>query len=57
MVFAAFPPSEMHPTALALNIVAAAHSTGVFNRNKVVSWSKLKPLLLSSLPNGSADSL
>jgi hypothetical protein len=50
MAFAAFPPSEMRPTALALNIVAAAYSTWVFNRKRVVDWSKLKPLLLSSLP-------
>jgi uncharacterized protein len=50
MAFAAFPPSEMRPTALALNIVAAAYSTWVFNRKRVVDWSKLKPLLLASLP-------
>jgi uncharacterized membrane protein YfcA len=50
MAFAAFPPGEMRPTALALNIVAAAYSTWVFNRKRVVDWSKLKPLLLSSLP-------
>jgi hypothetical protein len=50
MAFAAFPPSEMRPTALALNIVAAAYSTWVFSRKHVVDWSKLKLLLLSSLP-------
>jgi uncharacterized membrane protein YfcA len=50
MAFAAFPPSERRPTALALNLVAAAYSTWVFDRSKVVNWSKLKPLLLSSLP-------
>jgi uncharacterized protein len=50
MAFAAFPPSEMRPTALALNIVAAAYSTWVFNREKVVDWRKLRPLLFSSLP-------
>jgi uncharacterized membrane protein YfcA len=50
MAFAAFSPSEMRPTALALNIVAAAYSTWVFNRKKVVDWRKLRPLLLSSLP-------
>ncbi len=50
MAFAAFPPGEMRPTALALNIVAAAYSTSVFKRKRVVDWSKLKPLLLSSLP-------
>jgi uncharacterized membrane protein YfcA len=50
MAFAAFPPSEMRPTALALNIVAAAYSTWAFNRENVVDWGKLKLLLLSSLP-------
>jgi uncharacterized protein len=50
MAFAAFPATEMRPTALALNIVAAAYSTWVFNREKVVDWRKLRPLLLSSLP-------
>ena len=54
MAFAAFPPSEMRPTALALNIVAAAYSTWVFNREKVVDWRKLRPLLLSSLPTALA---
>jgi uncharacterized membrane protein YfcA len=50
MAFAAFPPSDMRPTALALNIVAATYSTWVFNRERVVDWKKLKPLLLASLP-------
>lgn len=50
MTFAAFSPNEMRPTALALNIVAAAYSTWVFNRQRVIDWHKLKPLLLSSLP-------
>jgi hypothetical protein len=50
MAFAAFPPSEMRPTALALNIVAATYSTRVFNREKAVDWKKLRPLLFSSLP-------
>jgi hypothetical protein len=50
MAFAAFPAAEMRPTALALNIVAATYSTWVFNRNKVVDWQKLQPLLLSSIP-------
>jgi uncharacterized protein len=45
MAFAAFPSTEMRPTALALNIVAAAYSTWVFNREKVVDWRKLRPLL------------
>jgi uncharacterized membrane protein YfcA len=50
MAFAAFPSTEMRPTALALNVVAAAYSTWVFNREKVVDWRRLRPLLLSSLP-------
>lgn len=50
MAFATFPPSEMRPTALTLNIVAAAYSTWVFSHNKVVDWQKLRLLLASSLP-------
>ncbi len=50
MAFAAFPANEMRPTALALNVVAATYSTWAFNRNKVVDWGKLWPLLLSSVP-------
>jgi uncharacterized membrane protein YfcA len=50
MAFAAFPPAEMRPTALALNVVAATYSTWVFSRNKVVDWRKLRLLLLSSIP-------
>lgn len=54
MAFVAFPSAEMRPTALALNIVAATYSTWVFNREKVVDWQKLRPLLLSSLPTALA---
>ena len=50
MAFAAFPASEMRPTALGLNIVAATYSTWMFNRKKVVDWEKLRPLLLASIP-------
>jgi uncharacterized membrane protein YfcA len=50
MAFAAFPPAEMRPTALALNIVAATYSTWVFNRKRVIDWGKLIPLLISSMP-------
>ena len=35
MAFAAFPATEMRPTALALNIVAAAYSTWVFTGNAI----------------------
>jgi uncharacterized membrane protein YfcA len=54
MAFAAFPASEMRPTALGLNIIAAAYSTWVFNRKKVVDWAKLRPLLFASLPTALA---
>jgi hypothetical protein len=30
MAFASFPPSEMRPTALLLNVVAATYSTWLF---------------------------
>jgi uncharacterized membrane protein YfcA len=50
MAFASFAPSEMRPTALLLNIVAATYSTWLFNRGRHVDWIKLRPLLLASLP-------
>jgi hypothetical protein len=50
MAFAALPSSEMRPTALTLNIVAATYSTWIFSREKVIDWKKLRRLLISSLP-------
>jgi uncharacterized membrane protein YfcA len=50
MAFASFPSNEMRPTALLLNIVAATYSTWIFNRGSLVDWTKLKPLLIASLP-------
>jgi uncharacterized membrane protein YfcA len=50
MAFASFPPNEMRPTALLLNIVAATYSTWLFNRGSHIDWGKLKPLLIASLP-------
>jgi uncharacterized protein len=50
MAFASFPSSEMRPTALLLNIVAATYSTWLFNRGSLVDWLKLRPLVLASLP-------
>jgi uncharacterized protein len=50
MAFAAFPSNEMRPTALLLNIVAATYSTWLFNRGNHIDWTKLKPLLIASLP-------
>jgi uncharacterized membrane protein YfcA len=40
----------MRPTALLLNVVAATYSTWVFSRSNLVDWTKLKPLLVASLP-------
>jgi uncharacterized membrane protein YfcA len=50
MAFASFSPEEMRPTALMLNIVAAAYSTWLFNRGSLVDWRKLRPLLIASVP-------
>jgi molybdate transport system regulatory protein len=50
MAFASFPSNEMRPTALLLNIVAATFSTWLFNRESLVDWVKLGPLLLASVP-------
>lgn len=57
MAFAAFPSSEMRPTALALNIVVAGYSTWVFNQKRVVDWRTLRPLLFSSLPTALAGGI
>ncbi|MFB9264623.1 sulfite exporter TauE/SafE family protein [Bradyrhizobium erythrophlei] len=57
MAFAALPPTQMRPTALALNIVVATYSTWVFNRNKVIDWTMLRPLVLSSMPTALAGGL
>jgi uncharacterized protein len=54
MAFASFPSSEMRPTALLLNVVAATCSTWIFNRGSLVDWAKLKPLLIASLPTALA---
>jgi uncharacterized protein len=50
MAFASFSPEEMRPTALMLNIAAAAYSTWLFDRGSLVDWRKLRPLLIASLP-------
>jgi len=54
MAFASFPPGEMRPTALLLNIVAASYSTWLFNRASLVEWAKLRPLLFASVPTALA---
>jgi uncharacterized membrane protein YfcA len=50
MAFTAFPVDQMRPTALLLNIVAAAYATWHLERGKLIPWAMLKPLLLASLP-------
>jgi uncharacterized membrane protein YfcA len=50
MAFAAFPPGEMRPTALLLNVVSSICSTWLFNSSGHVDWAKLKPLLVTSIP-------
>jgi uncharacterized protein len=50
MAFASFSPNEMRPTALLLNVVTASYSTWRFNRDGLVEWAKLAPLLIASLP-------
>ncbi|OPY94292.1 brp/Blh family beta-carotene 15,15'-monooxygenase [Bradyrhizobium sacchari] len=57
MAFFDMPSSEMRPTALGLNMVVASYSTWLFNRNKVVDWTILRPLLLSSMPTSLAGGL
>ena len=54
MALASFPPGEMRPTALLLNIVAASYSTWLFNRGSLVEWTKLRPLLYASVPTALA---
>jgi hypothetical protein len=41
MALASFPSNEIRPTALLLNIVAAAYSAWLFNRASLVDWIKL----------------
>lgn len=50
MTFASFPSTEMRPTALLLNIVAATYSTWLFNRGGCIDWKRLKPFLPASVP-------
>ncbi|SDH44799.1 hypothetical protein SAMN05216338_1009113 [Bradyrhizobium sp. Rc2d] len=57
MAFSGMPSTEMRPAALGLNIVVATYSTWLFNRNKVVDWIILRPLLLSSMPAALAGGL
>ncbi len=44
------PAATMRPTALALNILAAAFSTWRFHRAGLVAWRTLRPLALAAVP-------
>ncbi|KYK45311.1 brp/Blh family beta-carotene 15,15'-monooxygenase [Bradyrhizobium liaoningense] len=57
MAFFGMSATEMRPTALGLNIVVATYSTWLFNRNRVVDWAILRPLLFSSMPASLAGGL
>ncbi|MBB4423748.1 hypothetical protein GGD66_002292 [Bradyrhizobium sp. CIR48] len=57
MAFLGMSSTEMRPTALGLNIVVAIYSTWLFNRNKVIDWAILRPLLFSSMPASLAGGL
>jgi hypothetical protein len=45
------PPTTMRPTALALNILAAAFATWCFHRAGLVAWRTLRPLSLAAVPS------
>ncbi|MBP0111091.1 sulfite exporter TauE/SafE family protein [Bradyrhizobium vignae] len=57
MAFFGMSSTEMRPTALGLNIVVATYSTWLFNRNRIVDWTILRPLLFSSMPASLAGGL
>ncbi|MEE7478774.1 brp/Blh family beta-carotene 15,15'-monooxygenase [Methylobacterium hispanicum] len=50
MAFAAFPPAEIRPTALALNVVAAGYATWRLHAAKAIDWPLLRWLAVPSLP-------
>lgn len=50
MTFAALPASEMRPTALLLNILAAGYSTWRMHRAGAVDWRLFARLSVSSIP-------
>jgi uncharacterized membrane protein YfcA len=49
MAFASFPPAEMRPTALLLNIVAAGYATWRLHRRAAIDRTMLLPLTVPSL--------
>ena len=50
MAVASFPPAEMRPTSLLLNIIAASYSTWRLHGHGTIDWSILKPVAIASLP-------
>jgi uncharacterized membrane protein YfcA len=50
MAFASFSPSEMRPTSLLLNIVAAGYATWRLHQNGAIDWRMFTRLAVPSLP-------
>jgi uncharacterized membrane protein YfcA len=57
MALAAFPPAEMRPTSLLLNIVAAGYATWRLQRSGAVDWGLFARLAVPSLPAAFAGGL
>ena len=49
MTFETFPPSQMRPTALLLNVVAAGYSTWRQHRRGAIEWDLMIPITVQSL--------
>lgn len=50
MAFTFFPPDQMRPTSLALNVAAAGYATWRLHRERAIAWPLLRDLALPSLP-------
>ena len=50
MAIAGMLPSEMRPTALALNILVSSVVTFRFAKANLIRWNKLFPLIITSIP-------
>ena len=50
MAFAAFPASEIRPTSLTLNILAASYATWRLHRHGAIDWRLFRALALASVP-------
>jgi uncharacterized protein len=57
MAFAGFPASEMRPTALLLNVVAASYATWRLHRDGLIDWKLFVRLIVASLPAASLGGL